>query len=103
MSTQRESSAADWAGSRDPVCGMAVDAATPKGGAYEHRGTVYGFCSPRCREKFVADPNRYLGSDARGASAVAAAYTCPMHPEVHAAAPGPCPQCGMALEATAPT
>jgi Cu+-exporting ATPase len=25
-------------------------------------------------------------------------YVCPMHPEVHASAPGPCPRCGMALE-----
>lgn len=24
-------------------------------------------------------------------------YTCPMHPDVHAAAPGSCPRCGMAL------
>ncbi len=24
-------------------------------------------------------------------------FTCPMHPEVHAAAPGKCPKCGMAL------
>jgi heavy metal-binding protein len=25
------------------------------------------------------------------------AYTCPMHSDVHAAAPGKCPRCGMAL------
>ena len=30
-------------------------------------------------------------------------YTCPMHPEVAAEAAGACPQCGMALEPTAPT
>ena len=28
----------------------------------------------------------------------AAAYTCPMHPDVQADAPGECPRCGMALE-----
>ena len=27
-------------------------------------------------------------------------YTCPMHPEVKASKPGPCPKCGMALEAS---
>ena len=32
------------------------------------------------------------------ATATAApAYTCPMHSDVHAAAPGKCPRCGMAL------
>lgn len=25
------------------------------------------------------------------------AYTCPMHSDVHAAGPGKCPRCGMAL------
>lgn len=29
------------------------------------------------------------------------AYTCPMHPEVHAKVAGACPKCGMALEAVA--
>ena len=24
-------------------------------------------------------------------------YTCPMHPEIHAAKPGNCPKCGMTL------
>ncbi len=27
-----------------------------------------------------------------------AVYTCPMHPEVKASAPGRCPKCGMALK-----
>ena len=30
-------------------------------------------------------------------------YICPMHPEVHATKPGPCPKCGMALEAAVTT
>ena len=30
-----------------------------------------------------------------------AEYTCPMHPEVRAIAPGACPKCGMALEPVA--
>lgn len=29
-------------------------------------------------------------------------YTCPMHPQVHAEAPGPCPICGMPLERVVP-
>ncbi len=31
-------------------------------------------------------------------TAADAVYTCPMHPEIRQAAPGPCPKCGMALE-----
>ncbi len=30
------------------------------------------------------------------------AYTCPMHPDVRAGAPGPCDKCGMALEPVSP-
>ena len=43
----------------DPVCGMRVD---PQGMAatHTHEGRTYYFCSPRCRERFVADPLRYL-------------------------------------------
>ncbi len=36
------------------------------------------------------------------APAKAGVYTCPMHPEVRADKPGPCPKCGMALELVEP-
>lgn len=36
------------------------------------------------------------------AAAKVGSYTCPMHPEVVAAAPGKCPKCGMDLVSTAP-
>lgn len=45
-----------------------------------------------------------LGKDGRpaaastGATAHAAKYTCPMHPEVTSDKPGKCPKCGMDLE-----
>ena len=45
----------------DPVCGMTVVIATAKAHA-QHEGRAYHFCNPRCREKFVADPGRYLGA-----------------------------------------
>ncbi|KAA9010111.1 heavy metal translocating P-type ATPase [Histidinibacterium aquaticum] len=43
---------------RDAVCGMTVDpdAGKPKA---EVEGHTYHFCSERCREKFVADPEAY--------------------------------------------
>src|SRR5512146_543037 len=44
----------------DPVCGMKVDPATARGGSFEHDSTTYHFCSPRCNEKFQADPGKFL-------------------------------------------
>jgi len=82
----------------DPVCGMAVDPATAKHKA-EHAGATYYFCSARCREKFVAEPARFLGSAPPPKSAPpGAVYTCPMHPQIRQLGPGHCPICGMALE-----
>ncbi len=91
----------------DPICGMSVDVAAPKGGSYEYRGQTYYFCNPRCREKFRGDPETYLARRRAPAAPPrlqprAAAgedtYTCPMHPEVRQQRPGACPDCGMDLE-----
>jgi Cu+-exporting ATPase len=83
-------------GARDPVCGMTVDPHTAKH-RHTHKGRPYYFCSARCREKFIADPARYLNPQTAAAPA-GAIYTCPMHPEVRQPGPGSCPICGMALE-----
>ncbi|MDA8124205.1 MAG: heavy metal translocating P-type ATPase [Deltaproteobacteria bacterium] len=87
----------------DPVCGMGT--ADEKAFLrHEHGGKPYYFCSERCREKFKADPERFIGDRAGEGPAPAEApdrsriYTCPMHPEVRQAGPGTCPKCGMALE-----
>jgi Cu+-exporting ATPase len=97
---------------KDPVCGMTVDPAAPRGGSLAHGGTTYHFCNPRCREKFSADPQAYLdrvaGPDpaaAKGAQVQAqpgTSYVCPMDPEVREKKPGACPKCGMALEPELP-
>lgn len=105
----------------DPVCGMKVypDTATAR---LQHAGATYFFCSLGCRDKFGATPEQYLArapsasamgmkrqplkrsyfaATARQAGntpAKAVEYICPMDPEVHESAPGPCPICGMALE-----
>jgi Cu+-exporting ATPase len=93
----------------DPVCGMTVppDAALRA----EHDGVTYGFCSPRCFERFRADPAAYVRPSAPAPSTPSAPqaahpqgherstlYTCPMHPDVRQPGPGSCPKCGMALE-----
>ncbi|MCP1375908.1 heavy metal translocating P-type ATPase [Dyella lutea] len=88
---------------KDPVCGMTVDPHTAKHRA-EHEGHTYYFCAARCREKFVAEPQAYLGERKATPPAPAGTiYTCPMHPEVQQVGPGDCPKCGMALEPMMPT
>jgi P-type Cu+ transporter len=90
---------------RDPVCGMAVKVEGAKH-THLHAGAQHYFCSPHCKEKFIADPARYLDSaaavKAAGADAQIAPagtlYTCPMHPQIVQVGPGTCPICGMALE-----
>jgi len=43
----------------DPVCGMTVVVSTARHRA-DHAGHTYVFCNPRCREKFLVAPERYL-------------------------------------------
>ena len=99
----------------DPVCGMKVDAGAARGGSFDHAGTRYFFCAPRCRERFAADPEHWLAAGPRAAAmsgesvpkvparplapgTVAAEWICPMDPEVVETMPGACRICGMALE-----
>src|SRR5437764_8108766 len=44
---------------KDPVCGMTVDPQNAAG-FYEYKGQTYFFCSVGCRERFKADPERFL-------------------------------------------
>src|SRR6516165_5202176 len=93
------------ASAHDPVCGMTVDPATARH-RVEHGGHRYVFCSARCREKFTAQPGRYITSpQSRGPAAAAGEtlWTCPMHPQIVRKEPGNCPICGMALEPMTPT
>ena len=94
----------------DPVCGMKVNPHSAAG-SLEYNGQTYYFCALGCRDKFKADPQRYLtpqsvvtvGIQRAARPAVATpldrqTYTCPMHPEIIRNGPGSCPICGMALE-----
>jgi len=87
---------------RDPVCGMSVDPARTPHRA-EHDGQSYFFCGTRCRERFIAEPARYVSEKPMQEQATAGTqWTCPMHPEIIRDAPGACPICGMALEPLTP-
>jgi len=96
----------------DPVCGMSVN---PQSAHFiEHEGHRYVFCCGGCREKFRANPDRYINKNPQVGPTQEAAdtmteaprgttYTCPMHPQIRRDAPGSCPICGMALEPLHPT
>ncbi|HEX3852980.1 MAG TPA: heavy metal translocating P-type ATPase [Polyangiaceae bacterium] len=100
---------------KDPVCGMTVNTAQPRGGSFTHHGVSYYFCGPKCRERFSADPEKYLAAKPSAAPVSAAVappaieqspgrvYVCPMDPEVREPRPGACPKCGMALEPEHPS
>jgi Cu+-exporting ATPase len=80
---------------------MIVDPArTPNSEQYE--GATYYFCGRNCREKFTAEPARYLSPQTEAPppkpAPAGTIYTCPMHPQIRRPGPGFCPICGMALE-----
>jgi Cu+-exporting ATPase len=85
---------------------MTVNPATAAG-SIVHNGKTYYFCNPSCRQKFAADPDRYLTratpmverpAPPNSEPGTRLQYICPMHPEVVSDQPGSCPKCGMALE-----
>lgn len=45
----------------DPVCGMKVEVERAHH-TYEHAGTTYYFCCPRCRERFSGEPDRFVAA-----------------------------------------
>lgn len=45
---------------RDPVCGMVVE---PSAIGAEHTGKLYRFCSPACRDLFLAQPVQYIAAE----------------------------------------
>ena len=47
---------------KDPVCNMTVD--EKRAISAEHEGTTYYFCAQVCKDRFLADPGRYLGQKA---------------------------------------
>ena len=102
---------------KDPVCGMAVTEQSPH--QLEHAGRPYYFCSAKCKDRFIADPMKFMAPSATAEPSPAAKdlahapapapelagtiYTCPMHPEVRQDHPGNCPKCGMTLELVLPS
>jgi Cu+-exporting ATPase len=80
---------------------MIVDPVRTKHKA-EYEDASYYFCGSDCRQKFEADPARYIAPKTEASTAKPAPagtiYTCPMHPQIRQDHPGNCPICGMTLE-----
>jgi Cu+-exporting ATPase len=77
-------------------------------GKFDHVGTTYYFCNPRCEERFRGDPDGYLSGKYKPSMEEVPVnsgtkYICPMCPEVESDVPAACPSCGMALESLAVT
>ena len=111
---------------KDVVCGMTIDPERAPA-KVEHEGKTYYFCGASCAAKFRAGSEKFLRAKpadsgramplvqlgsakpitiAKAADAPLpklAVYVCPMDPEVREDRPGPCPKCGMALEADVPS
>ena len=83
------------AGERDPVCGMAVDpAGTPHHA--NHAGRSYHFCGARCRERFLAMPDDFVGDNpARAATCCDGAADAPVQGQAHLVKD---PVCGMEVD-----
>ncbi len=88
----------------DPVCGMQVDPATSPHRAL-HDGQEFHFCAERCRERFVAEPAKFLSPQPAEPDPAAAGvmHICPMHSQIRQLGAGSCPICGMALEPEMPS
>jgi Cu+-exporting ATPase len=73
----------------DPVCGMKVDPARPRGGSFDHKGQTFYFCSPGCRTKFAEDPDGWLERGPKGMPAQQALPLTLRRPASGTAAPQP--------------
>lgn len=61
----------------DPVCGMSIDPARAAAAVQTGAGEVF-FCSLGCRDRFLADPDRYAATKEEGG------HACCEHGDAHA-------------------
>lgn len=55
---QKGSVPADWVSDEDVVCGMKLKPDTQD--TVHYQGKIYGFCSPSCKDEFLANPSAYV-------------------------------------------
>jgi len=66
----------------DPVCGMHVDPQKARGSA-DYKEKTYYFCSPRCVERFKAEPEKYLAPKPPASQIVQLGGIAPAKPAQH--------------------
>ena len=73
---------------------------------YEYEGKTYYFCSEKCKEEFVKNPEKYIQKKyekkvekkCEKKIEVKEIYVCPKCEGVKSHKPGKCPKCGMELK-----
>jgi Cu+-exporting ATPase len=60
----------------DPVCGMPLDRskAAASGHTQTYNGETLAFCSDKCRDKFKANPSKYLDDKVKTAANTGAGH-----------------------------
>ena len=61
---------------KDPVCGMEIDSEAAAATS-DHEGTTIYFCAVGCKEKFDAEPAKFLGAAAEAPAAAPAEPPAP--------------------------
>ena len=74
----------------DPVCGMQI-LPSKAAGSFEHNGTTYYFCNPRCLERFKIHPEHYLRPDIERSMPAAPVQLLRKHPAPGTVHPAPAP------------
>jgi len=87
---------------KDPVCGMMVDPSRAKA-THAHAGKTYYFCCAGCKEKFSADPGKYLRAATLVGIAPTSARPIQIAPAAMGGATQPIAQIAAATRAAAKT
>jgi Cu+-exporting ATPase len=71
---------------KDPVCGMEIDSESAAATS-DYEGTTYYFCAVGCKERFDAEPAKFLGAAPQATAEEPPAAPEPARAEQPAAAP----------------
>jgi YHS domain-containing protein len=76
---------------KDPVCGMEIDS-KDAAATSDYEGTTYYFCAVGCKERFDAEPAKFLGAAEEAAAEAPAQPSMAQEPSREQPAPAPEPR-----------